>query len=155
LPGEARTNWPDVTAAICADAPFAAQAAEEAQAVLDTPELAYIFSRETLAEVTVSARLGSHALQGVIDRLIVDADRVLAVDYKTNRVIPSKPEDTPLGILRQLGAYAHALEQVYPGRRIETAILWTSAPTLMQMPHDIVTDALQTTLYLDDPGPSS
>jgi ATP-dependent helicase/nuclease subunit A len=54
-----------------------------------------------------------------------------------------------------LGAYAHALEQVYPGRRIETAILWTSAPTLMQMPHDIVTDALQTTLYLDDPGPSS
>ena len=155
LPGEARTNWPDVTAAICADAPFAAQASEEAQAVLDTPELAYIFSRETLAEVTVSARLGSHALQGVIDRLIVDADRVLAVDYKTNRVIPSKPEDTPLGILRQLGAYAHALEQVYPGRRIETAILWTSAPTLMQMPHDIVTDALQTTLYLDDPGPSS
>ncbi len=32
-----------------------------------------------------------------------------------------RPEACPEGLLRQMGAYALALAQVYPGRRIETA----------------------------------
>jgi ATP-dependent helicase/nuclease subunit A len=70
---------------------------------------------------------------------------VLAIDYKTNRVIPARPEDTPEGILRQMGAYAHALAQLYPGRQIETAILWTRQARLMPLPPDIVSAALSRT----------
>jgi ATP-dependent helicase/nuclease subunit A len=35
------------------------------------------------------------------------------------------------------------LGQVYPGRRIETAILWTRGPRLMPLPCDMVLAALQ------------
>jgi ATP-dependent helicase/nuclease subunit A len=48
----------------------------------------------------------------------------------------------PEGILRQMGAYAAALAQIYPGRRIETAILWTKDAQLMPLDPDIVSAAL-------------
>ena len=73
--------------------------------------------------------------------MIYDA-RVLIVDFKTNSRVPERPEDVPEGLLRQLGAYASALAQVYPGRRIETAILWTATAALMDIPNDIVMPTL-------------
>jgi ATP-dependent helicase/nuclease subunit A len=41
-----------------------------------------------------------------------------------------------------MGAYAAALAQVFPGRQVETALLWTRGPHLMPLPHDIVRAAL-------------
>jgi ATP-dependent helicase/nuclease subunit A len=51
----------------------------------------------------------------------------------------------PEGLLRQMGAYAEALRQIYPATRIETAILWTRTATLMPLPPDIVSAALART----------
>jgi ATP-dependent helicase/nuclease subunit A len=48
----------------------------------------------------------------------------------------------PEGLLRQMGAYAHALAQIYPGRAVETALLWTAGPRLMPLHADIVRQAL-------------
>jgi len=40
--------------------------------------------------------------------------------------------------LRQMGAYAHMLAAMYPGRRIETALLWTVEARLMPLdPADV------------------
>jgi ATP-dependent helicase/nuclease subunit A len=111
--------------------------------------MAHVFSPQALAEVPLTARIGDHRLHGIIDRLIIEPDRVLAVDFKTNATVPSSPEATPEGILRQMGAYTHALSQIYPDRKIETAILWTRHAELMNLPHDLVTEALVTTGYLD------
>ncbi len=38
------------------------------------------------------------------------------------------PDAVPEGILRQMAAYRAALAAVFPGRRIETAVLWTGVP---------------------------
>jgi len=92
-------------------------------------------------------------LAGTIDRLRVDPDRVLVVDYKSNALVPSGPAEVPEGILRQMGAYAHVLGQVYPGRRIETAILWTRAPRLMPLDPEIVRAALERTAIPSGAGP--
>ena len=70
---------------------------------------------------------------------------MLIIDYKSNAVIPATPDQIPEGILRQLGAYAHMLGQIYPGRTIETAILWTRGPRLMQVDPEIVRAALTRT----------
>ena len=70
-------------------------------------------------------------------------DRVLAVDFKTNRVLPPTPEATPDGLLRQMGAYAAALKAVYPDRRVETALLWTRSARLVLLPDPLVMAALQ------------
>ncbi|CAM5304233.1 double-strand break repair helicase AddA [Frigidibacter albus] len=103
---------------------------------------------DTLAEVEITAHLpelGGRLVHGILDRLWIGEDRVLAIDYKSNAVVPARPEDVPPGILRQMGAYAAALAQIYPGRRIDTAILWTRSGLLMPLPCDIVRAALQGT----------
>ena len=74
---------------------------------------------------------------------MIEEDRVLAIDFKTNRLAPVGPEDTPEGILRQMGAYAAMLARLWPDRRVETAILWTATARLMPLPHDLVMAALR------------
>ncbi len=114
----------------------------ETASILNSDALKPVFARSALAEVPVTATLNSQRMHGIIDRLIVTETEVLAVDFKTNATVPSTPEACPVGLLRQMGAYAQALSQVYPNHKIATAILWTRSATLMRLPHDIVTDAL-------------
>jgi ATP-dependent helicase/nuclease subunit A len=116
----------------------------EATRILTAPDLAPLFAPDTLAEVTLAADtavLGGPML-GVIDRLILRDTHVLAVDFKTNAVVPATPAETPEGLLRQMGAYAAMLAAIYPDRRIETAILWTRRAELMRLPGEIVAAAL-------------
>ncbi|MEO0633106.1 MAG: double-strand break repair helicase AddA [Pseudomonadota bacterium] len=120
----------------------AEEAVEEALAVLADPALAHLFAPGTLAEVPMTATLDGQTLYGTIDRLIVTPERVTIVDFKSNRLIPATPNQVPEGLLRQMGAYARGVAQIYPGRAIDTAILWTHSRTLMSLPHDIVLAAL-------------
>jgi ATP-dependent helicase/nuclease subunit A len=51
----------------------------------------------------------------------------------------------PEGLLRQMGAYAAALAQIWPGRCIETGLVWTATQEIMMLPHDLVSAALART----------
>jgi len=118
---------------------------DETTALLNNESLAHIFAPTSLAEVELSAclpELGGRLMQGTIDRLIVTNSDVLAIDFKSNTTVPSRAEDVPDGILRQMGAYAAMLEQVYPDRQVSTAILWTKTGALMPLPPNIVREAL-------------
>ncbi|MCW9043147.1 MAG: double-strand break repair helicase AddA [Pseudopelagicola sp.] len=156
LPDYAEETWPEVSRTILSTS--GPQLADEdinnlfneAKAVLNTPAHRHLFAKDALAEVPLTSKMGPNRLHGIVDRLIVMPDRVLAVDFKTNATVPKTPEHAPLGLLRQMGAYAHALAQIYPDRTIETAILWTRTATLMPLPHDLVTNALLEGGYLDD-----
>lgn len=114
----------------------------EAEAVLDHPDLELLFGPSSRSEVGVTANLGSARILGRIDRLVIDDERVLAADFKSNRVVPERAEDTPEAILRQMGAYSAALASLYPGRRIETAIVWTRVPRLMMLQPALTMSAL-------------
>ncbi len=124
----------------------------EAQGVLSDETLAELFAPGPLSEVAVTAEVAGRQIYGLIDRLIVTDTKVTAVDYKTNRVIPPDVSQCPEGLLRQLGAYAHALARIYPDHEIETAILWTRDHSLMVFSHDIVTSALLRSPHLDAPA---
>ena len=132
---------------------------EDAEGRIDGPELVAdalrligsevhrdLFAPGTLAEVGITGDAGGRRLSGVIDRLIVGDGFVMAVDYKTNRLVPSRPEEVPEGLLRQMGAYAHLLALVYPGREVRTALLWTATGALMVLPQNIVADAFTTAM---------
>jgi ATP-dependent helicase/nuclease subunit A len=84
-----------------------------------------------LAEVDITAMFEGSPMIGKIDRLVVRDDTVLAVDYKSNQLIPVSQAEVPDGLLRQMAAYRAALAQIYPDRRIETALLWTRSAVLM------------------------
>lgn len=147
LPALGVDDWDSFAASLLPDPPHLADALVEARLVLRHPGLARLFGPDTLAEVAVTAPWGDRTLVGTIDRLVLAPDRVLIIDYKSNTVIPDRPEATPEGILRQLGAYAHMLAQIYPDRPVETAILWTKGPSLMHIDPEIVRQAfLRTTI---------
>ncbi|MFV0514574.1 MAG: double-strand break repair helicase AddA [Jhaorihella sp.] len=151
LPGMAPAGRQAACTNILRDTPQAERATllAEAETVLDEPALAAVFAPDALAEVPVTALVRGQRIHGTIDRLILTGDAVLAVDFKTNATVPDTPDAVPEGLLRQMGAYGAALAQIYPGRRIETAILWTRTARLMALPHDLVTDALDRTACLD------
>jgi len=144
LPAYPEPDWPGITAGLVAGEPaYVEQVLSEATAVLADPALAALFAPDAFAEVTVTGQLGSQRALGTIDRLIVLPDRILAVDYKSNRLVPDTPEAVPEGLLRQMGAYAVLLEQIYPDRKAEVAILWTATARLMPLPRALVMAALQ------------
>jgi ATP-dependent helicase/nuclease subunit A len=53
------------------------------------------------------------------------------VDYKTNRPPPTKVEHVAAAYLYQLAAYRLALHEIYAGRSVRTALLWTDGPRIM------------------------
>jgi ATP-dependent helicase/nuclease subunit A len=121
---------------------FADEAREEmlrsALAVLLQPGWASLFAPGSLAEVPVAATLGERVIAGTIDRLLVEQDRVLVVDFKTARRPPDSLAQVPRAILRQMAAYCAALEKVWPGRAIEAALLYTAVPRLIAIPADTI-----------------
>ena len=148
LPAHAPADWAAIAAALHAD-----DLLTEARRVLERHPA--LFAPGTLAEVLVTAELHGRRMVGSIDRLVIGADFVLAVDFKSNRVVPRGAADVPEGILRQMGAYAAALAQIYPDKRIDTAILWTRTADLLQLDPDIVSAALLRALSLDVPAPGA
>ena len=112
--------------------------------ILGQPEFRFLFGDGSMAEVAVSVPVsvpGHDRLHGTIDRLVLSKGRALIVDFKSNFVVPDRPEQVPDGLILQLAAYAQAVSLIYPDRVIEAAILWTSAPKLMALPHKLVNHA--------------
>lgn len=131
LPGKEASHWPTLAASLIPDPGECAALLAEAGRVIAAPHLAPIFAGDALTEVAITAEYQGQRLYGAIDRLVVTADRVLAVDYKSNARVPDRAEDVPEGLKRQMTAYRAALAQIYPDRQIETAILWTRTAVLM------------------------
>jgi ATP-dependent helicase/nuclease subunit A len=103
----------------------------ETLAVLDHPDFAPLFAPGSRAEVPVVGLIGGRSLAGQIDRLVVTADAVLIVDYKTLRPPPLDEAQVPPAYLDQLAAYRAALAAIYPGRAVRCALLWTEGPRLL------------------------
>ncbi len=110
-----------------------------ALAVLGDPQFADIFSCAALAEVPLAATVEGQVIAGTADRLLVTADKVTIVDFKTARRPPSNLAEVPQTTLRQMGAYAAALAQIYPGREISAAVLYTQRPLLLAIPREMLT----------------
>ena len=104
---------------------------QETLAVLGDPAFAELWGPNAQAEVPVVGLIDGQALSGQIDRVVVDGERVLIVDYKTLRPPPDTEDGVPALYLRQLATYRTALARIYPGRRIDCALLWTEGPRLM------------------------
>lgn len=143
LPEFPPADWPGIAKKLVPDPDAVGDILDEATRVLMAPHLKKLFLPQNLAEVPITCELGDGALYGVIDRLIVEEDLVTAVDFKSNATVPKDPNTVPEGLLRQMGAYAFALSQVFPSKKIETAILWTRTAELMALPHDLVSEAFE------------
>jgi ATP-dependent helicase/nuclease subunit A len=85
-----------------------------------------LFGPGSLAEAPIAATLpDGRVIAGTVDRLLIEKDRVLVVDYKTGRA-PERDEDIPLSHRLQMQAYADALSVIFPDRNIKAALLYTA-----------------------------
>lgn len=107
---------------------------DRALAVLDHPDFRAIFGSEALAEIPLAATVEGQVVIGAADRLLVTADKVTVVDFKTARRPPSNIDQVPESTMRQMAAYVAALEVIYPGRAVEAAVLYTQTPQLIALP---------------------
>ncbi|MEM5581518.1 double-strand break repair helicase AddA [Roseibium sp. AS2] len=115
----------------------------EIAAILEAPDFGPLFSAHARAEVplvgTIRSGDGTEVeVSGQIDRLLVEENRVVIVDYKTNLNPPDTPASVPLEYRAQLCVYREMLKQIYPGRDIFACLLWTAAPSLMEIPAEML-----------------
>ena len=119
--------------ALAIDEDEAAEISAQTLGILDDPAFAALFGPGSRAEVSVGGRIGDRMVSGRIDRLCVTEDEVLVVDYKTNRKPPADETGVPTLYVRQMAAYRALLAEIYPGRTVRCALLWTDAPRLMPL----------------------
>ncbi|MBV8935463.1 MAG: PD-(D/E)XK nuclease family protein [Alphaproteobacteria bacterium] len=110
----------------------------EILAILDHPKLAPLFGPGSRAEVPLTGLAGDAIVGGMVDRLVVLADQVVVGDFKTNRRIPARVEDTPVAYLRQMAAYRAVLRGVFPGRPIRCALIWTREAKVSILPEALL-----------------
>jgi ATP-dependent helicase/nuclease subunit A len=123
-----------------------AEMAAAALAVLADPQFTAVFGPGSKAEVALAgaaARLPRGlAISGRVDRLVVEVDRVLVIDFKTNRPAPARIEDADDAYILQMAVYAAVLAEIFPERKIEAALVWTDGPALMAVPEKLLSAAL-------------
>ena len=107
---------------------------DAALGVIDDPRFTDLFSPDALAEAPIAATLpDGRVIAGTVDRLCIGADLVRVIDFKTGRSVPPSAAALPPGHVAQMEAYGAALGVIFPGRRIEVALLYTHGPTLITL----------------------
>ncbi len=119
------STWPEADRRLLLD---------EVIGVLDHPGFAEVFAPGSRAEVEIAGRIGTATLSGRIDRLVVSGDRVIVVDYKTNRPARATVAEAPHEYVIQLALYRAVLQRLYPGKTVVAAIVWTDGPRFMEVP---------------------
>jgi len=116
------------------------------KAILADPVYSPLFGEGSRAEVAIMGKLTirgrERVVSGTVDRLAVTDREVLVVDYKTNRPPPSSLDDVPQAYILQLTLYAELLRPLYPGRVVRTALLFTEAPRLIEVPELLLRESL-------------
>ena len=131
----------------------AAEIETQVLAVLDDPRFSPIFEAAGEAEVSVMGTLHiggeERAVSGRIDRIALDGDRLLIVDYKTG-LAPRPGEQPPAGHVSQLAIYSALLAPLFPGRPIDAALLYVSGPSLIEIEGAALDAALARLAAQDD-----
>ena len=101
---------------------------------------------ESRAEVSISGTASSlpkgMIVSGQIDRLCIYPDRILILDYKSNRPPPQSEADVAPLYMMQMASYTALMKEAYPHHKIECGLLWTDGPRLMTLSETSMAAAL-------------
>ncbi|ANP46655.1 double-strand break repair helicase AddA [Candidatus Viadribacter manganicus] len=118
--------------------------AREALTVINDPRFAAVFSSASRAEAPIIGEVRGKAVRGVVDRLAVEHERVIVLDYKTDRPSPTDAAAAPDSYVMQLALYREVLRKIFPAKIITCALLWTETPHLMELPDSRLDDVFAT-----------
>lgn len=115
------------------------QSWQEAQPLLSKEHLAHIFNKQkylhALNEVPILYQRNNATVHGIIDRLIIDEDKVIIIDYKTHQHA-GKDNLARLAEVyhEQMAFYVDGIRKLWPERKIEAYLLFTHCAELHKMP---------------------
>jgi ATP-dependent helicase/nuclease subunit A len=119
-----------------------AEMAAAALTVLEDDRFAEVFGPGSVAEAAIAGGApdlpSDLMISGRIDRMTITSDRVLVVDFKTNRPAPEQIEQADRAYVVQMAVYVAVLRALYPGRSVEAALVWTDGPKLMAVPDNLI-----------------
>ena len=114
--------------------------------VLEDPRFAEVFGPGSRPEAAIAGTApelpAGLAISGRVDRMTVTPDRVLVVDFKTNRPAPDRVDNADPAYLTQMAVYVAVLRAIFPGRRVDAALVWTDGPKLMPVPENLIVERL-------------
>mgnify|MGYP001296052269 CR=1 FL=1 len=119
----------------------------EAMGVLGHAPCAELFGAGSRAEVPVIGRLVAAdgnlvEVSGRLDRLMVAGDRVILIDFKTDRVPPETPQAIAAGYVDQLALYGALLRRIYPRKQLEARLVFTRGPRVFTLEPQVLEAAL-------------
>ena len=144
LPEHPEAGWEELSRRFLARRAPGLSAAEQEttlQEVLDLLRQGWMraaLGAGSLAEAPLAGEVNGRLIAGQVDRLKVEADRVLVLDYKTNRPPPEQVADVAPLYLRQMAAYRALLRAAFPGRVVECALVWTYGARFMALPDAVL-----------------
>ena len=100
--------------------------------LLENEKFSFLFKENSLAEVPVMGVIDNQVVSGQIDRLVVEDNQVLIIDYKTNTIVPS-PAEVPQNYKTQLSYYKRLISDIFPDKIVKTYLLWTKTLELMEI----------------------
>ena len=107
--------------------------ADQVCAVLSDERFAPLFGPGSLGEAPLAATLtDGRVIAGTADRLLIEANRVSVLDFKTGKV-PASEAQIPAAHRAQMSAYVEALQVIFPQRHIRAALLYTVGPKLFEL----------------------
>jgi len=134
-PGEravAADRWLERSAHV-ADPAIRSTIVDEVCGILSDSRFSSLFGEGSIAEAPLAATLpDGRVIAGTVDRLLVEENRILVIDFKTGRV-PSGYTEIPESHRAQIEAYVEALRVIFPGREVSAALVYTAGPKLIQV----------------------
>ncbi len=107
----------------------------EVRSVLQNSDFDFLWQEGSQAEVNLAGSIKTLSddvdFSAQIDRLSVQSDRVVIVDFKSNKEVPISEDNIDDLYWGQMAAYRALAQQAYPDKVIDCALLWTSEPSLM------------------------
>ena len=68
------------------------------------PRFAAVFAPSSRAEVPIVGDVAGRPIRGMVDRLAVERDGVLVLDFKTDRPAPTDAKDVPEAYVLQMAS---------------------------------------------------
>ena len=131
---------------------IAKEAYKISKKILNDENLKFIFAENSTAELPFQIhlpKLNNLLVSGIIDRVINNKNEIIAVDFKSNLLVPENNKNIPTGVLNQMAIYQEALSIIYPDKEIKLAILWVQNSTLMYLDKLHLRNLLDQSLALD------
>ena len=118
--------------------------------VLRHPDLADLFTYSgqngrAKSELPITGMIGKTPVTARVDRVLIDHDnkRIVIVDYKTRRHIPSHNSQIPAPYVRQLAIYRELLQSIYPNYDSDCYIVWTDGAVVMPLDKTMMDDHIK------------